>query len=148
MYVKTITYDDWNGETRTEDFRFNLTRSELVEIEANTEGGIENYVKEIGDKLDAKKIMEFMKMIIAKSYGEKSLDGKRFQKSEEISKAFMETPAYDNLFMELVTDADAAAAFISKIIPKADGDAMEKLTQNQNRPHIVDHNKENNAAEQ
>lgn len=148
MYVKTITYEDWNGETRTEDFRFNLTKSELVEIEAETEGGIENYVKEIGDKLDAKKIMEFMKMIILKSYGEKSLDGKRFMKDPEISKAFSETPAYDQLFMELVTNADKATEFISRIIPKADNDAMEKLTQNQNKPHLVEHKNENDAAQQ
>lgn len=148
MYVKTITYEDWNGETRSEDFRFNLTRSELVEIEADTEGGIENYVKEIGDKLDAKKIMEFMKMIIFKSYGEKSLDGKRFVKDPAISKAFSETPAYDQLFMELVTNADKAAEFISKIIPKAENDAMEKLTQNQNKPHLVEKKEENNAAQQ
>lgn len=145
MYCKTITYEDYNGETRTEDFRFNLTRSELVEIEANTEGGIENYIKEIGDKLDAKKIMEFMKMIIAKAYGEKTLDGKRFEKSEAISKAFMETPAYDNLFMELVTDADAAAEFISRIIPKDDS---APVSQNQNRPHIVDNKRENDAEQQ
>lgn len=148
MFVKTISYEDWNGEERTEDFRFNLTRSELVEIEADTEGGIENYIKEIGDKLDAKKIMAFMKMIIAKSYGEKSLDGKRFIKDPEISKAFMETPAYDQLFMELVTDADAAATFISKIIPQADVVASKNNTQNQNGPKLVEHKTENNDSQQ
>jgi len=141
MYTKTITYEDWNGETRTEDFRFNLTKSELIEIEADTEGGIENYIKEIGDKLDAKKIMEFMKMIIAKSYGEKSLDGKRFMKGDDLSKAFMETPAYDYLFMELVTDADKAAEFISNIIPKS---ISENVNKNQNAPKLQVAKSENN----
>ena len=141
MYTKTITYEDWNGETRTEDFRFNLTKSELITIEADTEGGIENYIKEIGDKLDAKKIMEFMKMIIAKSYGEKSLDGKRFMKGDDLSKAFMETPAYDSLFMELVTDADKAAEFISNIIPKS---ISENVNKNQNAPKLQVAKSENN----
>ena len=142
MYTKTITYEDWNGETRTEDFRFNLTKSELIEIEADTEGGIENYIKEIGDKLDAKKIMAFMKMIIAKSYGEKSLDGKRFMKDPEISKAFMETPAYDQLFMEMVTDADKAAEFVSHIIPK---ELAENAKKNQNGPNLTAVNNASNS---
>lgn len=146
MYTKRISYEDWNGETREEDFRFNLSKSDIVEMEANTEGGLENYIKEISEKLDAKKIMEFTKMFILKSYGEKSLDGKRFMRSEEISRAFSETPAYDKLFMELVTDADALADFIANVIPKDVRDQASKFMENQNGPKLVTQNTENNSA--
>lgn len=52
-----------------------------------------------------------------KSYGEKSPDGKRFVKSEELSTAFSQTEAYSQLYMELATDADKAAEFINGVIP-------------------------------
>lgn len=147
MYTKRIQYEDWNGELREEDFRFNLSKSDIVEMEANTEGGLENYIKEISEKLDAKKIMEFTKMFILKSYGEKSLDGKRFMRSDEISKAFSETPAYDKLFMELVTDADALADFIANVIPKDVREQAQKVANNQNGPKLVTQNTENNSAQ-
>ena len=37
-------------------------------------------------------------------------------KSEEISRDFMETEAYDQLFMELITDPKKAAAFVNGVI--------------------------------
>ena len=42
-------------------------------------------------------------------------------KSEEISNGFAQTEAYSQLFMELATDADAAAAFVNGIIPNIPG---------------------------
>lgn len=66
---------------------------------------------------DRPAIIKIFKDIILKSYGEKSPDGKRFIKSEEMSTAFSQTEAYTELFMELSSDADAAAAFINGIIP-------------------------------
>jgi hypothetical protein len=62
--------------------------------------------------------MQVIDELIEKSYGVKSLDGKRFEKSEDITRAFKQTPAYDELFMELVTDADKAANFVNGILPE------------------------------
>ncbi len=117
MLKKTITYTDYDGNVRTEDFWFHLTKVELAEMEAGAEGGMKKMFEKIISDKDGKRIMETFTNIILKSYGEKSADGRRFIKSEEMSTAFSQTEAYDELFMELVTNADAAAAFINGIIP-------------------------------
>ena len=118
MLKKTITYTDYNGNERTEDFYFNLTKAEAMEMEMSTAGGLETYVKRITDAQDAPAIIKVFKELILKAYGEKSLDGKRFEKSEEISNAFAQTEAYSELFMELATNTDAASKFVNGIMPK------------------------------
>lgn len=117
MLKKTITYTDYDGNTRTEDFYFNLNKAEIAEMELSTNGGMEKMLTQIVNSQDGKRIMEVFKGIILKAYGVKTADGKRFEKSEEISKAFEQTEAYSELFMELVTDAEKAAAFINGIVP-------------------------------
>ena len=117
MLKKTITYTDYNGVERTEDFYFNLTKAELMEMEIGTTGGMADMIKRIIDAKDAPAIIKIFKELVLKAYGEKSADGKRFVKSEEISNGFAQTEAYSQLFMELATDADAAAAFVNGIIP-------------------------------
>lgn len=119
MYKKRIKYTDYNGNQREEDFYFNLTRSELTEMEFSSAGGLQNYIQKIIDAQSGQEIIAVMKDLIFKSYGEKSLDGKYFNKSKEISEAFSHTEAYDILFMELATDDKAAADFVNGIIPKA-----------------------------
>ena len=120
MLKKTMTYTDYNGNERTEDFYFNLSKAELAEMELSTDGGVEQSIRKIVNAKDNKKIVEEFKKLILKSYGEKSDDGKRFIKSKELSEAFSQTEAYSDLFMELATDADAAADFVNGIIPKVD----------------------------
>lgn len=117
MLKKTITYTDYNGTERTEDFFFNLNKAELMEMEMSTAGGLAEMIQNIVKANDGPAIMKIFKDIVLKAYGEKSPDGKKFIKSEELSTAFSQTEAYSNLFMELATDADVAAAFINGIIP-------------------------------
>lgn len=118
MLKKTITYTDYNGNERTEDFYFNLTNAEVMELEMSTSGGLTEMISRIVAAQDAPAIIKIFKDLILKAYGEKSLDGKRFVKSAEISDAFSQTEAYSQLFMELATDADAAANFVNGIVPK------------------------------
>lgn len=117
MLKKTITYTDYNGNERTEDHYFNLTQVEAMEMELSAEGGLTANIQRIIASQDGGAIFRIFKDLILKSYGEKSLDGKRFIKSKEISEAFSQTEAYSQFFMELVTDADAAAAFVNAITP-------------------------------
>lgn len=117
MLKKTITYTDYNGNQRTEDFYFNLTKAEAVEMNFNEAGGMEEAIKRIVDAKDNKAIITVFKDMILKAYGEKSPDGKRFIKSKEISDAFAQTEAYSDLFMELASDSDKAAEFVNGIIP-------------------------------
>ncbi len=117
MFKKTITYTDFDGNERTEDFYFNLSKAEIIEMELSIVGGMTQMHNKIVTSHDGEKIIKTFKEIILKAYGEKSPDGKRFIKSEELSTAFSQTEAYSQLFIELVTNADAAAKFINGIIP-------------------------------
>lgn len=120
MLKKTITYTDYNGTERTEDFYFNLTQTEVLQLELGTDGGLVESLTKIVNSKDAPKIMEAFNEIINKAYGEKSDDGRRIMKSPEITRSFLETEAYNILFMELFgsDDTNAAANFINEIIPK------------------------------
>ena len=134
MFKKRIKYTDYNGTEREEDFYFNLTKTELTEMEFSSAGGLQNYIQKIIDAQNGQEIISVMKQLIFKAYGEKSLDGKYFHKSPEISESFSHTPAYDILFMELATDDKAAAEFVNGIIPKnldiSSSDNVAKLASN------------------
>lgn len=117
MLKKVISYTDYDGNERKETFYFNLSKAEIAEMELSTSGGLAQMIQKIIDEKDHPKIVRIFKDLILKSYGEKSPDGKRFIKSEEISNAFAQTEAYSELFMELASNADAASAFINGIVP-------------------------------
>ena len=117
MYTRTIKYTDYNGVEREEKFSFNLTKAEIMEMEMGTTGGLTELIKKVMATKDVPSIMKIFKDLILKAYGEKSADGKRFIKSEELSREFSQTEAYSILFMELATNADEAAKFVNGIIP-------------------------------
>lgn len=118
MLKKTITYTDYNGTQRTENFYFNLTKAELLDMDLGTVGGMQQLLQLMIDKQDIPQILKAFKKIIFDSYGEKSPDGRRFVKSKELSEAFFQTEAYSQLYMELISDANAAAYFINHIVPE------------------------------
>ena len=119
MLKKTITYTDYNGVERTEDFYFNLTEAECVELEMGTTGGLSETMKKMVQTQDMPSIIKMFKNIVLNAYGEKSSDGRRFIKSEEISVAFSQTEAYSKLFMELTRNGEQYISdFINGIIPK------------------------------
>ena len=114
MLKKTIAYTDYNGTTRKEDFYFNLTQAEVTELEVSVEGGLVEMINRIVAAQNGKVIIETFKDIILRAYGEKSPDGRRFIKNQEVRDAFAQTEAYSNLFMELATDAKAASEFVKR----------------------------------
>lgn len=131
MLKKTITYTDYNGVERREDFWFNLSKAELMEMELGVTGGLAEYMRRIVSAQDQPSLIKIFKDIILKSYGEKSADGKRFVKIDEhgipLSLGFSQTEAYSILFMELSTDDEAAAAFINGIVPADVSKEMENI---------------------
>ena len=128
MLKKNIKYVDYDGNDRAEDFYFNLNKAEIVELELGTTGGLTKTLEKIVQEKDNKRIVEYFKAIILKAYGEKSADGRRFIKSQELRDAFEQTEAYAELFMELSSNAKAAADFISGIVPKEAADAAKQAT--------------------
>lgn len=136
MLKKTIKYTDYNGTEREEDFYFNLSRAEVMEMELSTSGGMDKLIERITNEQDSAKIIAIFKDIILKSVGKKSLDGRRFEKSQEIRDDFAQTEAYSELFMELGTNDVAAADFIKGILPATE--EMEKsLATVQNDSKVV-----------
>lgn len=127
MLKKTITFEDYDGNKRSEDFYFNLTKAELIRMNFMAPGGMDNRLKKIVQERDNHKILKAIEDFIGMSYGEKSEDGRRFVKSDEITEQFKATPAYSELLMELLSDEQAFASFINGIVPS---DVAEAVTAN------------------
>ena len=124
MLKKNIKYVDYDGNERTEDFYFNLNKAEGIELQLGTVGGLTKTLEKIVQEKDASRIIEYFKTLILKAYGEKSADGRRFIKSQELRDAFEQTEAYSELFMELASNAQMAAEFVNGVLPKEAVDAI------------------------
>lgn len=118
MYKMGRTYEDFDGNQRTEDFYFNLTKAEVTELETSMNGGLSTLLEKIVKENDQQKIIEYFKKMVLMAYGEKSLDGRIFLKNDKIREEFACSAAYSDIFMELATNADVAAEFVNGIIPK------------------------------
>lgn len=122
MLKKTYTYTDYNGVERTESFYFHFTEAEILDMEMSTEGGFAERVQRIIDAKDQAALMKLIKQFVIDAYGVKSDDGRRFIKNEEVKTAFLECPAFSDIFMDMVTNDELAAEFINGVIP----DTMKK----------------------
>ncbi len=117
MVKKTITYVDYDGTERTEDFYFNLTRAELMEMQLSMEGGMRAYIDKITAAKSQLALVKLFKDILLMSYGKKSADGRLFVKNDAIREEFQAHPVYSQIYMELATDAAKAAEFVNGLIP-------------------------------
>ena len=119
MLKKTITYEGWNGKTRTEDFYFNLTRTECAELEFGLGPGksLSSSFQTLIDNNDMGVIVATVKKLLLTAYGVKSDDGRRFIKNDEVREAFEQNPAFDQIYMDLATNAEYAADFLTAILP-------------------------------
>lgn len=117
MLGKTVKYTDYDGNEREETFHFNLSKAELAEMELSEDGGLVKTIERITAAQSSKELVALFKKVLLQAYGEKSPDGKRFIKNQELRDAFSQTEAYSIIFMEVATDAEKAAAFIHAIVP-------------------------------
>lgn len=117
MIKKTITYTDYNGLERTEDFYFNYNKAELMKMEMSVDGGFAERMQKIVNAKDAPTIMKSFEKFVLDAYGEKSDDGKRFIKTDELKEAFKQTEAFSIIFMELATNDEEAAKFVNGVVP-------------------------------
>lgn len=119
MLTKAITYTDFNGEKKTKNLQFHLSKFELTKMQYQEDGGIQNYLKKIIESNDTKEIFKFFEQFVLACYGERSADGEEFLKNDEIRQKFQCHPAYDILMMEFIEGGDKAmAAFINAVVPK------------------------------
>ena len=125
MLKKTIAFTDYLGNDREEDFYFHLNKAEVTEMQLEIDGGLTGMLERIIQKKSGPDIIKTFKMLIMRSYGVPSPDGRKFMKSKEITEDFLQTEAYNNFFMELVTDAGKAADFIRDILPNMENDVSK-----------------------
>ena len=126
MLKKTVTYKDFDGNERTEDFYFHLTEQELTEWELSVDGGLSGVLQRIIKSKDDKKLIEIFKDLLIRSYGVKTPDGRGFVKNQEVLNDFIYTQAFSDIYMELATDDKAASAFVNGIIPSGLADKAAK----------------------
>lgn len=138
MIKKTITYPDYNGVEITEDFYFNLSKTELMEMELGTTGGFIETTTQVLAAKDGPAILKAFKDLVLKSYGQKSPDGKRFIKTPELAESFAQTEAYSQLFYELITDSDAVEKFVNGIIPADMSKKIDQKTLREMNPALAD----------
>lgn len=127
MLKKTITFTDFNGNEASEDHFFHLSKAELVELEMSEKGGLSEALQRIIDAEDGKRIIAEFKKIILGAYGQRSEDGRRFIKNQQLRDEFESSEAYSTLFMELVTDAGKAAEFVNGIVPQGIAEDAAKI---------------------
>lgn len=134
MWHHEFTFKDYNGNERKETHYFGFSPAEMLDLEFRTPGGLEQYLKTIINTLDGQKLADTFKMLIEKSYGIKDAEGRRFMKSPEITRSFVETEAYSQLYLGLVTDSKMAADFFNGIFPKDQIDQAVKMKEAGMRP--------------
>lgn len=118
MLKRPIKYTDLDDNEVTEDFYFNLSKPEIIEMEVEHKQGFKERIEQIIKTEDRKTLVEEFKKLILLTYGVKSEDGKRFIKSEQLREEFSQTPAYEELFMDLASNDGAASEFIIGVLPR------------------------------
>lgn len=126
MYRKTITYTDFNGTERTEDFYFHMTQAEILKMEYSQEGGMTNVIQKIIETEETTKLLPLFETVVRMSYGKRSVDGRHFEKKPEYTDQFLASEAYSNMFVEFMMNADEAAKFINNVCKKIDVDENRK----------------------
>lgn len=135
MLKKEIKYTDFDGNETSDTFYFNITKSELVELEVEYEGGMSGFIQKIVKESDNHALIGHFKRIILLAYGQKSPDGKRFIKSDALREEFSQSAAYDELFITLATGSEEGANFIKGILP---ADIQQEMTQQGNNPTMLE----------
>lgn len=135
MFKKTITYEDFNGNKQTKDFYFHMSKAELLELAANGNAMADRLKKIIADNNGSAILREF-RVLIMSSCGIRSEDGTKFLKTPEAQSDLLDSPAFDELLMELCTEAEAGAEFVRQLIPEKMQKEMQEKLKKQGDPEV------------
>ena len=131
MLKKTFQYTDFNGNEQEETFYFNLSKSEVIEYELQERAGMSTTLQRIVEERDNQKILAHFKDLVMKSVGRKSDDGRRFVKNDEIREDFLASPAYDEMFIWLMSEPGAGAEFVNNVLPQDADEFVKKVDSGQ-----------------
>ena len=125
MLKKTVQYEDFDNNMVSEDLYFNLSKTEIVEMSASGVVDIMQGMIKPGAKNED--IVGMFKRFIGMAYGVRTNDGRRFRKDPVERDEFLASPAYDALFMELVTSPEETAIeFLLGVLPSDMRDEAKK----------------------
>lgn len=147
MLKKTIKFEDYNGEQRSEVYYFNLTKSELTRWNFDHPEGIASYMKKLLKENNYRELLRVFEDLISMSYGVPDADGLHFRKSKALVEDFENSPAYDELFMELVNDNVKFEAFITALVPRDLAAEIKKQQAEEAKKHALDHDTETKTVE-
>lgn len=130
MIKKTITFEDYEGEQRTKDFYFHMNQVEFAKLNGEVPGGLEHRINEIIQDQDQDAMLRIIDLLVSRSYGERDSEDGSFTKvgknGRPLFEKFINTSAYDNLIIELVSGEKNILNFLSGIMPKS---IQEKLNE-------------------
>ena len=118
MFSRTFTYTGYDGKPHTDTWWFNLSEAELYEMELSKIGGVNGMMNRLLREEKPGEIVKMFKEIILGAVGERSADGRKFLKNEEIRQDFYQSKAYSDLFVELVSSGEALSTFLRGAIPE------------------------------
>lgn len=151
MLIRPITFIDLDGESKTENFHFNLTTSEVAEMELEIDGGLSEHLFDVIEKHDARELLRIYKLLISLAYGERTADGKYFLKENaegyKLGRLFVQHPAYDALFMELMgseSSDEAFSEFLTGCLPKT---IVDKLPNQEDYPKLLEEHRQGKLAQ-
>jgi hypothetical protein len=127
MFKKTVEFEDFDGNKQSRDFYFHISKAELIELSTSADD-MQSRIKRIIEAGDGKAILHELREFIKLSVGVRSDDGQRFIKDEAAQNTLFQSPAYDELLMELATDANACANFVQQLIPETVGQRIRRRT--------------------
>lgn len=128
MHKRTVTFEDYNGVERTEDFYFHFTKADILKMEMEKKGGLAEHIEKIIAAKDSPTLIKLFEKLVLDAYGVKSEDGREFIKNDEVRNSFKQTEAYSIIFTELALDDKKAAEFVNEVIPK---DMRKQLAESQ-----------------
>jgi hypothetical protein len=134
MLSREIKFNDFAGNPRTEEHYFHIGAKQIADMNKNHPGGIIAWLQQVQAGKDQVKALEFLEELIRASHGVRSPDGSKFDRDADITDAFVNSPAYDQLIFELGQSEEATISFIMAVFPQAMADQAQAVMDSKEKP--------------
>lgn len=126
MFSRTFEYTGYDGQPHKDTWWFNLSEAELYKLELSNLGGMNGMMQKLLRESKPGEVVDLFEKLILSAVGERSVDGRKFIKNEEIRQDFYQSKAYSDLFVELVKSGEKLAEFLRGAIPAEVAEALAK----------------------
>lgn len=117
MFEHSITYKNkFDGSEITDKYWFGIDESEIATLKATHQEDIGAYFRRIINANNSEDLVKFYRELLTLGVGIRV--GNRMDKSPEVQRDFIQTGAYNALFLELIQRPDQGASFINDMFPR------------------------------